>query len=191
MSAGPRPWTVRRSRSVLRDRWIDVTADAVEDARGNLLDPFYTFAYPDWAQVVAVTEEGALVLVRQYRHGLRALSLELPAGAVDPGETPLAAGRRELLEETGYAAAECRPVASLSPNTATHRNRCHTLLALGCRRVAEPRPGPGEDIAVELHPWRGVLDRLHDGLLPQAMHVSALLLAARELGWLAAREETP
>ncbi|UFN51272.1 NUDIX hydrolase [Roseomonas sp. OT10] len=186
-----RPWTLLHSRTALRDRWIDVTADAVEDARGHRLDPFYTLAYPDWVQVVALTADDRLVLVRQYRHGLRGPSLELPAGGVDGDEEPLAAGARELMEETGHQAVEWRHVATLSPNTATHRNRCHSLLALGCRRVAEPAPGPGEDIAVELHPWREVLDRLHEGLLPQAMHVSALLLAARRLGWLTVKEETP
>ena len=104
---GGRGWTVRRSRTVLADRWIHVNADAVEDARGNLLDPYYTLESPDWVSVVALTDAEELVLVRLYRHGLRALSLELPAGAVDPGDAdPLAAGRRELLEETGHEAAE-------------------------------------------------------------------------------------
>ena len=77
--------------------------------------------------------------MRQYRHGLGDFSLELPAGGMDATEPDsLTAGARELLEETGYAAAEWRFVATLHPNTATHRNRCHAVLALGARRVAEP-----------------------------------------------------
>lgn len=182
---GPPPWRVRSSRTALADRWISVTAEAVEDARGNVLDPFYVLDYPDWVQVVALTPDERLVLVRQYRHGLRGASLELPAGAMDAGDAdPLAVGARELAEETGHAAREWRPVASLHPNTATHRNRCHTVLALGCEPTGTLAHGPGEDIAVELHPWRAVVDRLAEGLLPQAMHVSALLLGLRAAGLL-------
>ncbi len=181
--ASGRPWSVLGSRTVLRDRWIDVRADRVEDARGNVLDPFYTLGYPDWVHVVALTPAAELVLVRQYRHGLGASSLELPAGGMDPEEgDAMTAGARELLEETGYAAEAWRAVATLHPNTATHRNRCHAVLALGARRVAEPAPEPGEDITVELHPWRAVTARLHEGVMAQAMHVSALLLALAAAG---------
>lgn len=180
---GGRAWTVRRSRTVLADRWIHVNADAVEDARGNLLDPYYTLEAPDWVSVVALTDADELVLVRQYRHGLRAPSLELPAGSVDPSDSdPVAAGRRELLEETGHEAAEWRIVSSLSPNTALQRNLNHTVLALGARRTREPALEPGEDIAVELRPWRAVVERLQDGALPQSMHVAGLLLALRAAG---------
>lgn len=178
-----KPWTVRRSRTVLRDRWIHVNAEAVEDARGNLLDPYYTFEYPDWVHVVALTPADELVLIRQYRHGAREFCLELPAGGMDPGETdPLPAGAREMLEETGYAASSLRLVSSLSPNPASHRNRSHCVLALDVRKVAEPHLEPGEDITVELHPWREVLARLDEGVMQQAMHVSALLLCLRAAG---------
>lgn len=178
-----RNWTVRRSRTVLADRWIHVNADTVEDARGNVLDPYYTLESGDWVSVVALTEADELVLVRQYRHGLRAVSLELPAGAVDAADPdPIAAGRRELLEETGHEAAVWKPVSALSPNTALHRNLNHTVLALGARRVGEPALEPGEDITVELHPWRSVVARLQDGALPQSMHVAGLLLALRAAG---------
>lgn len=189
---GPPPWRVRSSRTALADRWIRVTADAVEDARGNVLDPFYVLDYPDWVQVVALTADERLVLVRQYRHGLRGPSLELPAGAMDPGDAdPLAVGARELAEETGFAAPDWRVVASLHPNTATHRNRCHTVLATGCEAAGAVAHGPGEDIAVELHPWRAVVERLAEGVLPQAMHVSALLLGLRAAGLLRFEDAAP
>jgi 8-oxo-dGTP pyrophosphatase MutT (NUDIX family) len=177
------PWTVLSTRTALRDRWIDVTADAVRDGRGNLLDPFYTFSYPDWVQVVALTQDGRIVLVRQYRHGARARTLELPAGAMDAADaSPLDTAARELREETGFVAAELRHVASLHPNTATHRNRCHTVLALGVQRGAATAHEAGEDIVVETPPLAEVLAGLSSGLLPQAMHVSALLLALAAAG---------
>jgi 8-oxo-dGTP pyrophosphatase MutT (NUDIX family) len=177
------PWTVLSTRTALRDRWIDVTAEAVRDARGNLLDPFYTFAYPDWVQVVALTAEDRIVLVRQYRHGARARTLELPAGAMDPADaSPLETAARELREETGFVAAELRQVVSLHPNTATHRNRCHTVLALGVERSVSTAHEAGEDIVVETPPLAEVLAGLASGLLPQAMHVASLLLALQSAG---------
>ena len=99
-----RPWTVRRSRSVLRDRWIDVTADAVEDARGNLLDPFYTFAYPDWAQVVAVTDPLQVGFSRQAMVGVRAdgdlVAVADQLGAIDEVEyVVITAGSFDILCE--------------------------------------------------------------------------------------------
>jgi 8-oxo-dGTP pyrophosphatase MutT (NUDIX family) len=177
------PWDVLSSRTVLRDRWIDVTADACRDARGNLLDPFYTFSYPDWVQVVALTPGDQIVLVRQYRHGARARTLELPAGAMDNADSsPVETAARELREETGFVAGSLQHVCSLHPNTATHRNLCHTVLALDALPSGTVAHEAGEDIVVETMPLAGVLSGLNAGLLAQAMHVSALLLALSAAG---------
>ncbi|WP_426955422.1 NUDIX hydrolase [Muricoccus radiodurans] len=173
-----RAWEVLASRTALRDRWIDVRADRVRDARGNVLDPFYTLSYPDWVQVVAITPADELVLVRQYRHGVQEETLELPAGRMDPEDaSPEVTALRELREETGYAAPEARLVASLRPNTASHRNRAFTVLVPGATLRHETAHEAGEDIAVELWPLARVLEGLPHGLLPQVMHVSGLTLA--------------
>jgi 8-oxo-dGTP pyrophosphatase MutT (NUDIX family) len=177
------PWEVLSSRTALRDRWIDVTADSCRDARGNVLDPFYTFAYPDWVQVVALTPDDRLVLIRQYRHGARARTLELPAGTMDAADAgPVDTAARELREETGFTSSRLQHVCSLHPNTATHRNLCHTVLALDAVPTAETAHEAGEDIVVETLPLAGVLSGLNSGLLTQAMHVSALVLALSAAG---------
>lgn len=176
------PWQVLNSRQLLKDRWIDLTADTCRDARGNLVDPFYILSYPDWVQVVALTPADELVLVRQYRHGARQSTLELPAGSVDGGESAVAAGLRELREETGFVAAEGRLVSTLHPNTASCRNRCHTILALDVQPGGMRDLEPGEDISVELWPLREVLAGLPQGLMTQSTHVSALLLALHAAG---------
>lgn len=174
----PGGWTLLSSRTALKDRWINVSADAVRDPRGNVLDPFYALTYPDWVQVVAITPDDGLVLVCQYRHGAMAETLELPAGAMDAADTdPVIAGMRELREETGYDAPAPRLIASLHPNTATHRNRCHTVLAEGATLRHATAHEPGEAITVEVRPLAEVVAGLRDGVLAQAMHASALLLA--------------
>jgi 8-oxo-dGTP pyrophosphatase MutT (NUDIX family) len=181
------PWTVRQSRTLLRDRWLGLRAETVVTGRGDVLDPFYLLDFPDWAQVVALTPADEVVLVRQYRHGAGAVTLELPAGVIDPGEAPLEAAARELAEETGYVADELRLVCSLSPNTSSHTNRCHTILALGARLVRETAHEPGEEIAVETRPLAELWAALPGGVLPQAMHTAALATALAAAGRLVLR----
>ena len=179
----PRPWTVRASCSIHRDRWLSVRADDCVTGRGVEVSPYYVLEYRDWVQVVALDSDDHVILVRQYRHGLGAVTLELPAGGMEPGETdPLAAAARELAEETGYVAEHLRLVGSVSPNPATHTNRAHTVLALGARRLREPRPDPAEDILVERMPCRMAVDVALAGGIDSAIHVSALLTAMRAAG---------
>jgi 8-oxo-dGTP pyrophosphatase MutT (NUDIX family) len=179
-----RPW--RRAgpaRSLVRDRWIHLRAEAWENGAGAVLDPWYILDWPDWVHVLALTADDRAVMVRQWRPGLGAASLELPGGMADPGETdPVATGRRELLEETGYGAAEFRALPPLSPDPAHASNRLHFLIALGAERVAEQRPDPTEEIAVELHPVDALLDGLGRGAVANASHVGGILLGLRAAG---------
>ena len=101
---------------------------------------------PDWVNVVALTSEGRWLFVRQFRMGSRSFTLEVPGGMVDPGEQPLLAAQRELLEETGYRSSHWRELGWVHPNPAFHVNRCHSYLAEDCVRVCEIRQDAGEDL---------------------------------------------
>lgn len=128
---------------------------------------------PDWINVVARTEEGQYILVRQVRHGIAAPSLEIPAGIVESGEAPQAAAERELLEETGYQARSIRSLGAVFPNPAFQNNTCHLFLAEGCRRVSEPELDAGEDIRVELWSPSDVLEATRDGRIRHALAIAA------------------
>lgn len=180
---GVRPWRRTATRTLIRDRWIHLRADAWVTGAGLLLDPWYMLDRPDWVHVVALTPDGRLVLVRQFRPGAGAAVLELPGGVMEPGETdPVDAARREFREETGFDAAEFAPVSSLSPEPGHATNRVHFVLARGAAPEGPQRLDEGEEIAVELHPVETVLSVLTRGVLANAGHVGGLLLALRQAG---------
>jgi ADP-ribose pyrophosphatase len=105
---------------------------------------------PDWVNVVALTSDARCVLIRQFRFGTSAVTLEIPGGMVDPGESALEAARRELLEETGYASQQWVSLGAVAPNPAFQSNRLYTYLALDCALTGEQQLDQSEDIAVEL-----------------------------------------
>ncbi|TWF54495.1 NUDIX hydrolase [Neorhizobium alkalisoli] len=95
-------WSVLSSETVVKDRWIDLRAETCVTPSGQEIAPYYVLSYPDWVNIVAITADDEIVLVRQYRHGAADVFTEIPGGAVDAGDPdPVAAAKRELLEETG------------------------------------------------------------------------------------------
>jgi 8-oxo-dGTP pyrophosphatase MutT (NUDIX family) len=129
---------------------------------------------PDWVNVVAFTEEGKLVVVRQFRFGPRRVTTEIPGGVIDRGETDEAAARRELSEETGYTAERWRSLGSVEPNPAFHDNLCFHWLAEGARRTGEQEPDPGEDIGVCELDREQVLEEVRSGRMRHSLVLSAL-----------------
>lgn len=97
---------------------------------------FHRIQSPDWVQVLPITPDGQAVLVRQYRHGSQRFTLEVPAGLIEPGEDPAAAGLRECLEETGYRATGAVSLGVVNPNPALFANRLYSFFATGATLAA-------------------------------------------------------
>jgi 8-oxo-dGTP pyrophosphatase MutT (NUDIX family) len=135
----------------------------------------------DWVNIVALTPEGDVVLVRQFRFGIEALSLEVPGGVIEAGEDPVAAGLRELREETGFVGQRGHLIASVHPNPAIQNNRCHMVLVEDVRRVAATEWDADEEIEVVTLPLAEALARTRDGGITHALALNALHLAAAVL----------
>jgi ADP-ribose pyrophosphatase len=134
---------------------------------------YVTLEAPDWANVIAITVDGEMLLVRQYRHGVDGYTLEIPAGTVEPGEDPLAAMVRELAEETGYVSEHWTRIGSSHPNPAYQGNVCHHFLALDCRKAGEQHLDAGEDIEIEVLPMPEVSWLIREGTIDQALAIAA------------------
>lgn len=135
---------------------------------------FSVLRAPDWVNVVALTPADELLLVRQFRHGTRAQTLEIPGGMVDPGESPADAAARELLEETGYSARAWYPIGVVEPNPAIQTNRCHTFLALDARQAGPVTPDPDEVIAQERVPLTRAAALVRRGAIRHALVIAGL-----------------
>lgn len=163
----------RRSSEIIADcRVFRVRRDvSVSPHRGSEHD-FYVLESSDWINIIPLTAAGEVVMIEQYRHGSEEVTLEIPGGMVDAGESPLAAAAREMLEETGYAAT--REVVSLGkvrPNPAIHNNWIHTFLARDVSLRQKPVIESTEHTVVRLVPLADIPRLIADGSINHALVV--------------------
>ena len=123
-------WKVLSSEYLIRRPWLTARRDVAQLPDGRINHEYYVLEYPDWVNIIAITEDGEVILEMQYRHGLGNTCYELPCGVIEAGETPLQAAQRELLEETGFAGGEWRHLMGLSPNPASEQVHIYSIFGM-------------------------------------------------------------
>lgn len=177
-------WETISSEYLFRRPWLTVRHDKVRLPDGRINPEFYVLEYPDWVNIIAITENGEFVMERQYRHGLDKTCYEIAAGVVENGETPLEAARRELEEETGYGGGEWKELMLISGNPSTTSNLTHCFLAEGVKKVSAQHLDSTEDLSVCLLSLDQVRLLLVSDKIRQALMVAPLWKYFAEKGLL-------
>jgi ADP-ribose pyrophosphatase len=157
--------------------WFQIFREKVELPGGRVLDDFYRIVTPDFAIVVPVTPAGELLMVRGYKHGPRKVCLSAPGGMIEPGESPLKAAQRELLEETGYQAAEWQSLGSFVVDSNRQGGTAHLFLAKGVNQIVSRKQDDAEELRVELMPPGYFSEAIRKGEVVTLATVSAVALA--------------
>lgn len=166
-------WHFVSGQSVFEHPVLNVKFDLFRRGDGKKKN-FVTLESPDWVNVVPITPDGQVVLIRQYRFGVDDYTLEIPGGLVDPGEQPIEAGAREMLEETGFTSPGLVPIGKVSPNPALFTNTCHTFLAPGAQLNGRQRLDDDENIEVITRPAADLPGLVSSGAIDHCLVIAAL-----------------
>lgn len=174
--SGPSRWEKLRSETHLKTRIFDVLGTRYRHPARGTEREFVVMQVPDWVNVVALTPDDCLVLVRQFRFGVDNFSLEIPGGVMEPGEDPVTAGLRELREETGFTGAPAKLLGQVHPNPAFQGNRCHFVFVEAAVPSHPLEWDADEEIEVCTRPVAEVLALAHGGGISHALVLNALML---------------
>ena len=169
----PKAWKLLSSKLERSFRIFNLRTDRASSPRTGHAYDFYILESSDWVNVIPVTPDDEVVLIRQYRHGIREVTLEIPGGIVEKNDSPEDAARRELIEETGYEGAEWVSLGTVHPNPAFLTNRCHTYLAKNVVRVKPQEQDEREDIEVLLRPLEEIPRLIREKKITHALVLAA------------------
>jgi hypothetical protein len=180
-----KPWKILKSETAFKNKWWDIVQETVELPDGSVTSDYFVNHSKGGVIVFAMTEQGGVLVNRQYKHGARMIVHELTIGRIDDGETDgLAAAKRELLEETGYGGGTWEPLTTMVSNPTSSTALLHAYLARDVRRVAEPKRDPREIIEVKEVTPAELMRMAYAGELPMQAILATVFLAAKRLGWI-------
>ncbi len=171
-------WPVLDTEQLLDTRVFSLLKRRARSPRSGEPCDFYLLQAPHWVNIVPITRDGQLVLVRQYRQGSEELTLEIPGGMMDPTDPSAEhAARRELLEETGYTAGDMREAGWVEPNPALQNNRCYTFVAEDLHSPGPLQPDGSEDLEVVHIPLDEIPEYVRSGRIRHSLVIAAFALS--------------
>ena len=167
-------WSRRKTRVLQETRILDFCETTELSPYTGKEHNFVFVDSPNWVNLVPITRHDEIVMIRQYRHGSQGVTLEIPGGMVDAGESPGVAAMRECEEETGYSATEVHSLGVLNPNPALFNNALHTYYAFVEESDADAHCSETEVIEVELVAIDRLESLLLDGSIDHALVCATL-----------------
>ncbi len=172
-------WKIRKSELKMDCKVFSVYRELVISPRTKKEVEIYRLITNNWVNVIPITPEGEIVMVKQYRHGTRSFTLEIPGGLIDDTDiSPEEAGKRELLEETGYTSDDITLIGGMSPQPAIFNNILYTCIARNVKKVADQNLDEGEDIEIKILKPEEVKKLIADGVINHALVIASLSFAS-------------
>jgi len=166
---------IKGKRTTKLSPWADIIEREIEFAPGAKPEIYHAVGQPDYIAMLAVTPDGKIPIVRQYRPAIEAFTWELPAGTVDPGESAAQAASRELMEETGYPSLKVRPLGTFAPCSGRLANKVHSFFIEAGDKAPDHQPETG--IEVRLVTPGGLSVIIKAGKFDSQQHLGTLMLA--------------
>ena len=168
-----KPWKLISRTRERSFRIFELRTDRALSPRTNREHEFYILESNDWVNVIPLTRQDEVVLIRQYRHGIQEITLEIPGGIVEDGDSPEETARRELLEETGYSESGMTLLGSVNANPAFLNNRCYTYIARDVYIAGEQNQDDKEDIEVVIKPLDEIPLLIREGAITHSLILAA------------------
>jgi ADP-ribose pyrophosphatase len=184
-------WRVVGSEIVIETPYLRLRRDQIELPDGHRVDSYFVRESRGFCVIFALTPDWRVPLVRQYKHGIGQTVLELPAGAIDPEESPATCARRELAEETGYAGDEPEHLASFAFDPTGSDTYFHVFLVRGAQPTQAQCLDPTEQIEVELATLDELRRYVRDGTIRVGTHVAVVYYVLDRLGKLRGGQLSP
>ena len=177
----PSPWDMQENNLHADCRIFEVRKQRLKRRSDGLEGEFFVLDTNDWVNVLALTPDDKIILVRQFRYGSKEQSLEPPGGVVERGEDPVIAGLRELQEETGYVGEEPKLLGAVRPNAAILSNRCHVILVRNAQKTAELNFDQHEELLTELYPVKELKEMVRRGEITHSIGLNSIMMLLLEL----------
>ncbi len=176
-------WERLASEIAYACRIFTIRRDRSRFSRDDAEHDFHILESTDWVNIIPITAAEEVVMVRQFRHGIRDCTLEIPGGMVDATDlSPLVAARREMIEESGYDSERVEALGCIHPNPAIQNNRCHSFVAYDVEPKHATHFDTTEETEVVLVPLARVPDLVRAGDITHALVVVAFHWLALKRG---------